>query len=137
MPHAPIGARGPQASAGLPRSMTGQWSQGDDGSMDYKVDLVEAKSRPTVVVAAATTWPDLPALWGRLLGEVWECSHTGGIDRGCRNIIPFGDVGAAHEAVLGWCAAHGYRPGGIRWEIYGPHDEDPAERWTEVYWLLS
>jgi hypothetical protein len=24
-----------------------------------------------------------------------------------------------------------------RWEIYGPHDDDPARQWTEVYWLLS
>jgi effector-binding domain-containing protein len=50
---------------------------------------------------------------------------------------PFGDVGAAHDAVLGWCAAHGHRPGGIRWEVYGPHNDDPAQQWTEVYWLLS
>jgi hypothetical protein len=26
---------------------------------------------------------------------------------------------------------------GIRWEIYGPLNDDPAEQWTEVYWLLS
>ncbi|HEY2278369.1 MAG TPA: hypothetical protein VGI00_08425 [Streptosporangiaceae bacterium] len=25
---------------------------------------------------------------------------------------------------------------GARWEIYGPHDDDPAQQWTEVYWLL-
>jgi effector-binding domain-containing protein len=50
---------------------------------------------------------------------------------------PFGDVRAAHEAVVGWCAAHGHRTSGIRWEIYGPHNDDPAEQWTEVYWLLS
>ncbi len=50
---------------------------------------------------------------------------------------PFGDVGAAHDAVLGWCAVHGHRPNGTRWEVYGPHDDDPAQQWTEVYWLLS
>ena len=49
---------------------------------------------------------------------------------------PFGDVGAAHDAVLGWCATHGYRPSGTRWEVYGPHNDDPAQQWTEVYWLL-
>ena len=48
----------------------------------------------------------------------------------------FGDVGAAHEAVLGWCATHGHRPSGTRWEVYGPHSDDPAEQWTEVCWLL-
>jgi effector-binding domain-containing protein len=50
---------------------------------------------------------------------------------------PFGDVGAAHEAVLGWCAGQGHRPGGTRWEIYGPNHDDPAQQWMEVYWLLS
>jgi effector-binding domain-containing protein len=50
---------------------------------------------------------------------------------------PFGDVGAAHEAVRAWCAGHGHRVRGIRWEVYGPNNEDPAEQWTEVYWLLS
>jgi effector-binding domain-containing protein len=147
--------------------------------VDYEVGLIEAESRPTAVVAAATTWQDFPALWGRLLGEVWDCLHAGGIHRGCRNIMlyldgvpnvevgvlldrpcpitgrvvastlpagtaamtvhrgPSGGVGAAHEAVLGWCTARGHRPGGIRWEIYGPNNDDPAEQWTEVYWLLS
>ena len=50
---------------------------------------------------------------------------------------PFGDVGAAHDAVLGWCAAHGHGLAGARWEEYGPHNDDPAQQWTEVYWLLS
>jgi effector-binding domain-containing protein len=50
---------------------------------------------------------------------------------------PFGEVGSAHDAVLAWCAAHGRRPTGTRWEVYGPHNDDPAEQWTEVYWLLE
>lgn len=147
--------------------------------MDYEVSLAEVGSRRTAVIAATTTWQDFPALWGQLLGEVWECLHAGGIYRGCRNIMlyldsvpnvevgvlldqscpltgrvvasalpagtvamtvhrgPFGDVGAAHDAVLGWCAAHGHRPNGARWEVYGPQNDDPAQQWTEVYWLLS
>lgn len=146
--------------------------------MDYDISLVEAESRPTAVVAATTTWPDFPSLWGQLLGEVWACLRAGGIDRGCRNIMlyldnvpnvevgvlldrpcpltgrvvasalpagttamtihrgPFGEVGAAHAAVLRWSAEHGRPPRGIRWEIYGPHHDDPAQQWTEVYWLL-
>ena len=28
-------------------------------------------------------------------------------------------------------------PAGIRWEIYGPHNDDPAQQWTEVWWLLA
>jgi effector-binding domain-containing protein len=49
----------------------------------------------------------------------------------------FGDVGAAHDAVVHWCATHGQHLTGTRWEIYGPHDDDPARQWTEVYWLLA
>jgi effector-binding domain-containing protein len=50
---------------------------------------------------------------------------------------PFGDVGSAHDAVREWCAGRGRRLTGTRWEVYGPHDDDPAQQWTEVYWLLS
>jgi effector-binding domain-containing protein len=49
---------------------------------------------------------------------------------------PFGEVGAAHDAVVRWCGAHGRRPTGTRWEVYGAHNDDPAQQWTEVYWLL-
>ena len=141
--------------------------------------LTDAQTRPTAVVPAATTWQEFPSLWGRLLDEVWDCLHGGGIDRGCRNVIvylddppnvevgvlldrpcpltdrvmasalpagtaamtvhrgAFGDVRAAHDAVLNWCADHGHRASGTRWEIYGPHNDDPAQQWTEVYRLLA
>jgi effector-binding domain-containing protein len=147
--------------------------------VDYEVSLADVESRRTAVVPAATTWPEFPSLWGRLLGEVWDCLHAGGIHGGCRNIMlyldgvpnvevgvlldqpcpltgrvvastlpagtaamtvhrgPFGEVGRAHDAVLGWCAERGHRPNGIRWEIYGPNNDDPAQQWTEVYCLLS
>ena len=49
----------------------------------------------------------------------------------------YAGLGAAHRAVLDWCAAQGLRPAGPRWEIYGPHRVDPAEVWTEVYCLLA
>jgi hypothetical protein len=25
----------------------------------------------------------------------------------------------------------------VRWEVYGPHNDDPSKQWTEVYWLLA
>jgi effector-binding domain-containing protein len=49
----------------------------------------------------------------------------------------FGDLGAAYEAVLGWCAAQAHQLTRTRWEIYGPHSDDPSQQWTELYWLLS
>jgi effector-binding domain-containing protein len=50
---------------------------------------------------------------------------------------PYTGLASAHRAVLAWCAAHGRQPAGPRWEIYGPHREDPAELTTEIYYLLS
>ena len=49
----------------------------------------------------------------------------------------FADLGAAHDAVVGWCAAQGHRLTGTRWEVYGPHNDDSAQQWTEISWLLS
>jgi effector-binding domain-containing protein len=143
------------------------------------VRLTTVAARPTAVVAATTTWEEFPALWGQLLGEVWQCLRAGGISGGCPNVMlyrddvphvevgvlldrpcpltgrvraselpagtaattvhrgPFGEVRAAHDAVLRWCADHGRRPDGTRWEIYGPHDDDPARQWVEVGWRVS
>jgi effector-binding domain-containing protein len=60
-------------------------------------------------------------------GEVAMTTHWGS----------YAELGAAHQAVHDWCAAHGRRSGWPRWEVYGPHHDDPAEVWTEVYYLLS
>ena len=59
--------------------------------MDYEVSLTDVESRPTAVVTATTTWQDFPALWGQLLGGVWDCVRAGGINRGCRNIMLYLD----------------------------------------------
>jgi effector-binding domain-containing protein len=50
---------------------------------------------------------------------------------------PYSGLGDAHQAVHAWCAANGREKAGPRWEIYGPHDEDPAKVWTEVHYLLT
>ncbi len=49
----------------------------------------------------------------------------------------YAGLAAAHDAVHDWCATQGLQPAGPRWEVYGPHDDDPANVWTEVFWLLS
>lgn len=146
--------------------------------MSYEVTETAVTARPTLVVAATTTWQEFPALWKELLDEVWGCLRAGGIHRGCRNVmlylddaprvevgvlldqpcplagrvttssLPAGDValtlhrgpysglGGAHQAVRDFCRAHDRRPAGPRWEIYGPHSDDPAAVWTEVSYLL-
>jgi len=50
---------------------------------------------------------------------------------------PFQEVGEAHHAVIEWCAANRERLTGVRWEIYGPHRDDPREQTVEVFWLLE
>jgi effector-binding domain-containing protein len=149
----------------------------------YDVNVIDALARPTVVVAATTTWAEFAVLWKGMLDEVWACVRAAGVDRGCRNVMlylddrprvevgvevgvelsqalpltgrvvasalpagrvamtvhwgPYAGLGAAHQAVAGWCAAEGHNTAGVRWEVYGPHRDDPAQVWTEVYWLLS
>jgi effector-binding domain-containing protein len=145
----------------------------------HQVTVADVVARPTAVVAATTTWQELPTLWRTLLDEVWTCLRAGGVDRGCRNVMlylddtphvevgvellqpcpltgrvapstlpagqvamtihrgPYEGLAAAHRAVNDWCAAQGRRPAGPRWEVYGPHHDDPSQVWTEVFWLLS
>ena len=50
---------------------------------------------------------------------------------------PYQGIGDAHRAVIEWCAANGEQLTRTRWEIYGPHREDPAELTTEISWLLE
>ena len=50
---------------------------------------------------------------------------------------PYSGLGAAHRAVTGWLTVQQIQMSGARWEIYGPHNDDPAKVWTEVYWLLA
>jgi effector-binding domain-containing protein len=50
---------------------------------------------------------------------------------------PYAGLSSAHDAVHDWCVAQGLPVAGPRWEVYGPHHDDPAEVWTEVYRLLA
>ena len=45
-------------------------------------------------------------------------------------------LGDAHRHIRQWCAANGYAIEGTNWEIYGHHEEDPARRRTDVFYLL-
>jgi effector-binding domain-containing protein len=49
----------------------------------------------------------------------------------------YAGLAAAHQAVRDWCAAQDQPLTGTRWEVYGPHDDDPAKVWTEVYYRLQ
>src|SRR5436305_10786083 len=86
---------------------------------------------PHVEVGVELTGPC--ALTGRVVpsalpaGQVAMATHRG----------PYGELDRAHRGVRDWCAAHRRPAAGPRWEVYGPHRDDPAELWTEVYYLLA
>jgi effector-binding domain-containing protein len=50
---------------------------------------------------------------------------------------PYSGLGDAHDAIQRWCEAHGRQPSETRWEVYGPHSEDPDQLTVHVSWLLS
>lgn len=145
---------------------------------DVLIERIEV-NRPTLVVAARTTWTEFPTRWRPMLDEVWECLRAAGVSGGCPNVMvylddvphveigvlttdpiplagrvvrsalpagtiattrhrgPYAGLGQAHDAVHRWCGEHGHRLAGPRWEIYGPHRDDPAELTVEVGYLLA
>jgi effector-binding domain-containing protein len=49
----------------------------------------------------------------------------------------YAGLGEAHQAIHDWSQEQEPKLAGPRWEVYGPHSDDPAEVWTEVYYLLA
>jgi effector-binding domain-containing protein len=49
---------------------------------------------------------------------------------------PYGELGAAHQAVVRWCEAEGRELTGERWEVYGDWEEDPRLLETRVFYRL-
>jgi effector-binding domain-containing protein len=72
-----------------------------------------------------------------LTGRVAHSQLPGGRVATTTHRGPFHRVGDAHHTVLDWCAARGERPTGVRWEIYGPHRDDPDEQTVDVFWSLE
>ena len=72
-----------------------------------------------------------------LTGRVVASSLPGGRVAMTTHRGDYAGLGKAHQAVIDSCAAHGHPLAGPRWEVYGPHSDDPAEVWTEVSYLLA
>ena len=49
----------------------------------------------------------------------------------------YAGLGEAHQAIQDWSREQERNLAGPRWEVYGPHSDDPGEVWTEVYYLLT
>jgi effector-binding domain-containing protein len=59
--------------------------------MGYDVKLVDAVASPTAVVAETTTWAEFPAVWGKLLDQVWEVIRAGGATKDGHNVMLYLD----------------------------------------------
>ena len=74
-------------------------------------------------------------------GEVVQSRTPGGPAASVTHWGPYGELGAAHAAILEWCRASGYRPTGPQWEIYGHWEtawnDDPSRIRTDVCYLVT
>jgi effector-binding domain-containing protein len=71
-----------------------------------------------------------------LTGRVVASKLPGGTVAMAVHWGPYEGLGGAHDAVKRWCQDQGRQRAGPWWEVYGPHDDDPAKVWTEVYYQL-
>lgn len=60
-------------------------------------------------------------------GEVATTTHWG----------DYTALGGAYDALKSWCAEHGRRLAGPKWEVYDHWRDEPTERRTDVFVLLE
>jgi effector-binding domain-containing protein len=70
------------------------------------------------------------------LGEIACVATPSGVTAMVAYLGPYERLGEVHAAIRDWCAENGREMEGTNWEIYGHHEEDPARRRTDVYYLL-
>jgi effector-binding domain-containing protein len=49
----------------------------------------------------------------------------------------YSEMAGAYAALARWCAANGRQQTGTSWEVYGDSAEDPTQRRTDIYLLLT
>jgi len=69
-------------------------------------------------------------------GEIACVATPAGLAATAIHLGPYELLGRAHRTVRDWCAANGHILEGTNWEVYGHHEEDPARRRTDVFYLL-
>jgi effector-binding domain-containing protein len=70
-------------------------------------------------------------------GEITCVATPSGVAAKVAYLGPYEGLGAVHGAIREWCAANGRELEGTNWEIYGHHEDDPARRKTDVFYLLK
>jgi effector-binding domain-containing protein len=49
----------------------------------------------------------------------------------------YSEMAGAYAALGRWCAANGRQQTGTSWEVYGDAADDPQQRRTDIYLLLT
>jgi effector-binding domain-containing protein len=74
-------------------------------------------------------------------GEVVRSATPAGAVASVTHFGPYGELGAAHDAVRRWCKANNHTLAGPNWEIYGhwqsEWNTDPSQIRTDVYYQLA
>lgn len=58
-----------------------------EATLSYQVTVADVTTRPTAVLAAATTWQEFPSLWKKLLVEGRPCPRDWRAAQGLRSAL--------------------------------------------------
>jgi effector-binding domain-containing protein len=74
-------------------------------------------------------------------GEVVRSATPAGAVASATHFGPYSGLGAAHDAIRGWCRDNNHRLAGPNWEIYDhwqpEWNANPSQIRTDVYYLLN
>jgi effector-binding domain-containing protein len=74
-------------------------------------------------------------------GDVVPSATPAGAVATVAHFGPYAGLPGAHQAILQWCAQHGYTLAGPNWEIYGHMTDecirDPMAIRTDIFYLLK
>jgi effector-binding domain-containing protein len=70
-------------------------------------------------------------------GDISEVSTPAGPAATTAHFGEYSDLAGAYRTLERWCEAAGRPETGVRWEVYGDWEEDPARRRTDVYFQLA
>ena len=73
-------------------------------------------------------------------GTMVRSATPGGLVAWTTHLGPYGELGAAHDAVGEWCKRNNHATAGPNWEIYGhwkqEWDSNPSQIRTDVFYLV-
>lgn len=74
-------------------------------------------------------------------GDIVRSATPAGLAASVTHLGPYHQLGTAHQAIRDFCSAHGHKPAGPNWEIYGHWQDDwnanPSRIRTDVFYQLA